>query len=104
MRSPSPRGSILHFLAEVAAEQMLFENDAVAIVDRDFARLVGIGEPPGLRQCFLPVGKPAPRLAFAFLGHGPAPFRRMNPVDVASQHCPSVTDSLGSPTRPPRAA
>src|SRR5205807_8424761 len=98
------RGSILHFLAEIAAQQVLLQNDSVAVVDRDLARLVGIGQPPGFRQRLVAVGEPASRLALAFLCYGPAPFGWMNSVNVASQHCPSRSGGLGSPTRSRRAA
>src|SRR4051794_32570668 len=91
-------------LAEIAAEQMLLEDDAVAIVERDLARLVGIGEPLGFRQRLAAADEAGPRSALPLLGDGPAAFRRMDSIDVTSQHDPSRLPFPGPPTRRRRAA
>src|SRR5437764_14154403 len=78
---PPPRfRSSADLLAQITAEQMLLEDNAVAIVEGDLARLIGIGEPAGFRQRLIAAGKAGSRLALPVLGDGPAPLRRMDSI------------------------
>src|ERR1700687_3861412 len=68
-----PRSSA-DLLAEIAAEQLFIEDDAVAVIEGDLARLIGIGQPAGFRQRLLAAGEAGARFAFSFLGHDPTLF------------------------------
>src|SRR5712672_3073489 len=117
---PSRIRSSADLLAEIAAEQLLVEDDAVAVIKGDLARLVGIGQSASFRQRLFAADEAGARFAFSFLGHDPTLFRRMDSIDMASQHDPSrecdgfsaqnlardmahfgyaQLDGLGSPTR-----
>src|SRR5712672_771849 len=86
---PPRMRSSADLLAEIAAEQLLVEDDAVAVIKGDLARLVGIGQSASFRQRLFAAGEAGARFAFSFLGHDPTLFRRMDSIDMASQHDPS---------------
>ena len=58
--------SILQFLAEIVAEELLFQDDPIAIVDGYLARLIGIRQPVCFRYRLFSVAKAGTRLAFSF--------------------------------------
>ena len=71
--------SPVEFLAQIGAEQTLFEDHAVAVIDQDPAWLIGVGQPAGRDDRLLASAEFAARLSFAFLCYRPAPARPDEP-------------------------
>src|SRR5829696_5525422 len=77
---------VVELPAQIAAEQAFFEDDAVAVIDHDPARLVVVGELARFRQRLLAGGEFAERLGLALFCDGPPTALVMDTIDMASEH------------------
>src|SRR5579872_3862141 len=81
-------GLSAQFLGEVGAEQALFENSAIPVIDGQPARLICCGKPTGFLDGRLAAIEAGARLGLALFEDNPARVTWVNPVAVPTQHAP----------------